>query len=485
MKKIFFVFVISVMILNAQSFSVHQFQKEYYTNLKSEESIVQNFQTKISGVKKLNKVVFGYLPDWEYSTGAGNYLRYDLITHLAVFSFQADASGNLKDPAGWPWNDVINSASANNVKLIASVTNFNGDEIHKIFTDVSVRNSFFNNIKTKFQIGGFSGVNIDFENVLDADKSTVIVNFFSELKKFFSNINTPCEISFASPVVNFSGWNFNGISQSCDYLFVMCYDFYGSWSTTTGPSAPLEGGYFNIKKSFANYYSSVSSQKLILGVPYYGNYWKTKTGDAYTIVDTTKSKKEFVKSLRYKEIFPSYQSKEILWDALSKTRWLRWQDATWNQIWYDDSSSIAIKYDYAIQNKLLGVGIWALGYDNGSQDFWKLIERKFTGTVDVESEMLKLPSSFELYQNYPNPFNPSTVINYKILKAGRVALRIFDLFGREIKTLVDKFQQPGVYHIEFNVENISNTNWNNSSGVYFYSLFTEQSVQTKKMLLIK
>lgn len=484
MKKIFLVILITIKIVSAQSFSVHQFQQEYYSKVPLEKMQEQNSLKKYSGKYNLNKVVFGYLPDWEYLSGTHNYLRYDLLTHIAIFSFQADASGNLNDPAGWPWKDVINSASTNNVKLIASITNFNGNEIHKILTDAAVRNNFFNNLKVKLQIGGLNGVNIDFENVLDADKSAAIVNFFAELKKYLVSLNSGYELSFASPVVNFGNWNFSGIAQNCDYFFVMGYDFYGSWSTSTGPSAPFDGTYYNIKKSFANYYSSIAPQKLILGVPYYGNYWKTKTGNAYTPVDTSKSKKEFVQSLRYKEIFPAYKDKEILWDGNSKTKWLRWQDATWNQIWYDDSSSIAVKYDFAIQSKLLGVGIWALGYDNGSQDFWQLIERKFTGTVNVENEKFNFPVSFQLYQNYPNPFNPSTVISYKIQNAGPVILRVYDLFGREVETLVNEYKQPGNYEVTFNTSHASSS-LSMTSGIYFYTLYTEQLVLTKKMLLIK
>jgi spore germination protein YaaH len=478
MRKVFFSFLYISGILFGQVYSNLQFESElhsdnYLLNTTSQQSI---------GVTKLNKIVFGYLPDWEYVNGTHNNIRYDLISHLAVFPFQADASGNLTDPANWPWNDVINAAKVNGVKLIATITNFNGDDIHSLFTDQIKRNNLFANIKSKLISGGFNGVNIDFENVKDTDKATAIANFLSQLKSF---LPANYEISFASPAINFGGWNFSGIAQNCDFLFVMFYDFYGSWSSTTGPSSPFN--YIinsNTGNSFSLDYKDLiasSPQKLILGVPYFGNYWKTKTENAYTPVDTTKAKKEFVSTLRYKEIFPTYQSKNIMWDDLSKTRWLKWQDvSSWNQIWYDDDSSLALKYDYAIQKKLGGIGIWALGYDDGRQELWKLIERKFTDMVDVKNEGQIIPSTFQLFQNYPNPFNPETVISYQLSAVSYVSLKVYDMFGREVATLVDEIKQPGVYHSSFSV--LRNPI---PSGIYFYTLKAGSYSYSMKMLLIK
>jgi aminopeptidase N len=88
------------------------------------------------------------------------------------------------------------------------------------------------------------------------------------------------------------------------------------------------------------------------------------------------------------------------------------------------------------------------------------------------------PSEFLLSQNYPNPFNPSTVISYQLPVSGDVTLKIFDIIGNEIATLVDEHNQAGKYEIEFDASNIP-------SGVYLYQLKTQNFVKTKKMLLIK
>ncbi len=88
------------------------------------------------------------------------------------------------------------------------------------------------------------------------------------------------------------------------------------------------------------------------------------------------------------------------------------------------------------------------------------------------------PTRFTLSQNYPNPFNPSTQINYSLVNSGQVSLRIYDITGRLITTLVDGTQTSGIHAIQFDASNLS-------SGVYFYRLESESGVLTKKMTLIK
>lgn len=88
------------------------------------------------------------------------------------------------------------------------------------------------------------------------------------------------------------------------------------------------------------------------------------------------------------------------------------------------------------------------------------------------------PSSYLLSQNFPNPFNPDTKINYSLPKKGFVTLKIYDILGREIRSLVNETKQPGNYSVDFNGSNLS-------SGVYFYRLESRGFTSTKSMVLIK
>ena len=109
--------------------------------------------------------------------------------------------------------------------------------------------------------------------------------------------------------------------------------------------------------------------------------------------------------------------------------------------------------------------------------------------VSVENDN-DMPDKFVLEQNYPNPFNPSTKIRYTISVVGsgharsatNVKLKIYDILGREVATLVNEYQVPGNYEVEFNTESI---NGQITSGIYFYTLRAGDFVQSRKMILLK
>ena len=89
-----------------------------------------------------------------------------------------------------------------------------------------------------------------------------------------------------------------------------------------------------------------------------------------------------------------------------------------------------------------------------------------------------LPDAFYLSQNYPNPFNPSTKIDYVVSSGEKVSLKVYDLLGREVATLVDEYKQAGNYTVTFNAENLT-------SGVYIYRLVSGENNAMNRMLLIK
>ncbi len=100
-----------------------------------------------------------------------------------------------------------------------------------------------------------------------------------------------------------------------------------------------------------------------------------------------------------------------------------------------------------------------------------------TGILAVD-ELGGIPTKFELFQNFPNPFNPTTVIQYDIPKSSQVMIRVYDVLGREVVTLVDERQAPGEYSVEFNASGFA-------SGVYFFSMNAGTYTKIQKMMLIK
>ena len=99
----------------------------------------------------------------------------------------------------------------------------------------------------------------------------------------------------------------------------------------------------------------------------------------------------------------------------------------------------------------------------------------YSNVINIE---INLPIEVRLNQNYPNPFNPSTNISYSISKSSRVVLRVYDVLGNLVTTLVNENQEIGSYTIDFNAGELS-------SGIYYYKLQADNFVAVKKMLLLK
>lgn len=104
----------------------------------------------------------------------------------------------------------------------------------------------------------------------------------------------------------------------------------------------------------------------------------------------------------------------------------------------------------------------------------------FTGEITgVQAQPNSLPSKFDLSNNYPNPFNPSTTINFSLAKEGNVSLKVYNIMGELVKTIVDNaYKSAGSYNVSVRMDNFS-------SGIYFYTLTQGPNMITKKMILLK
>ncbi|MCE1164778.1 MAG: T9SS type A sorting domain-containing protein [Bacteroidetes bacterium] len=148
---------------------------------------------------------------------------------------------------------------------------------------------------------------------------------------------------------------------------------------------------------------------------------------------------------------------------------------TWTQQVFDVTSMIGGSNNVRVRFRLTS--------DAGVQNTgWYVDDIKITNyygpVTGVGNLNPELPAKFSLEQNYPNPFNPSTQINYALPKDGFAKITVFDILGREVRTLVSEFKKAGYYSVEFDGSSLS-------SGFYFYKLESNGFVETKKMMLVK
>lgn len=116
--------------------------------------------------------------------------------------------------------------------------------------------------------------------------------------------------------------------------------------------------------------------------------------------------------------------------------------------------------------------------DNTNINSGFLVDTLFRGTAVSISEPVILPSIFTLSQNFPNPFNPSTKIKYSVAQVGVVTLKVYDILGREIETLVNEEKNAGYYEVNFDANRLA-------SGIYIYKMQAGNFISSKKFILMK
>ena len=117
--------------------------------------------------------------------------------------------------------------------------------------------------------------------------------------------------------------------------------------------------------------------------------------------------------------------------------------------------------------------VWFRSYQPHSEALFE-----FFGVVVGVDEHIPAPGTYTLAQNYPNPFNPSTKIAFSVPSQGNVTLKVYNMLGQEVATLLNEVRNAGVHEVAFKGINLS-------SGVYFYTLTAGEFVGTKKMMLLK
>ncbi len=159
--------------------------------------------------------------------------------------------------------------------------------------------------------------------------------------------------------------------------------------------------------------------------------------------------------------------------------WVGWKLVEWNF----DTDTLGTWVGNGKLEGMLRFNSFQLKYPSGSQItsgtiyFAQLQLAKGTVTA-VEPAPVSVPLTFELLQNYPNPFNPTTNIGFRIANSELVTLKVYDVLGREISTLVNEVRPAGVYTIRWDASALP-------SGVYFYRLRAGDFIQTKKLVLTK
>lgn len=320
----------------------------------------------------LSHEIIGYLPYWEYE----NYstLNYDLLTQINYFSAELTETGDISNTHGWPDLAMISFAQDMGVKVKLTATLFGSAQLTTLLSNNDYRQNSIDNLLSLVLTAGADGIDIDFELVPESQREN-LVTFMSDLATEFRSNLPGAIITMASPAVDWWGsWDYEALANICDGLFVMGYDYHWNGSTTAGPVSPLGGFFFDVEYTIYDYLeiTNGNSQKIILGVPYYGYDWPVLDESIYSQTLGNGIAKVYSTAKGMVETYGT------VWDQNSNTHWISYNNSEFRQCWYDDSLSLSLKYQFAIDNNLAGVGMWALGYDIGNTELWDALEAHFS-----------------------------------------------------------------------------------------------------------
>ncbi|MDD4677565.1 MAG: glycosyl hydrolase family 18 protein, partial [Candidatus Cloacimonetes bacterium] len=316
--------------------------------------------------------------------------QYSNLTTIAYFSYAVNSTnGNADSMGSWSNTPLVDWAYTNNVKVVLTATLFGDAATHRLLTNSTA----CSNLITKLLIAMTNrtgrpgmGVNIDFEGVGSwTGATTAMTSFMSNLTTRFKAANTNYEVSIALPSVDWYA-NFavsNYAAFDLDYAIIMGYDYYYSGSSTPGPNAPLyssaqwigASSWCSVNYSM-NYYlgKGISSTNLMLGVPYYGRRWAA--------VSTNLGAASLGSSYSAALTYGACESEAAKWgkkwdDNASVPYYVYTSNSTAYQCFYDDTTSLGLKYDLSNTKDMGGIGIWNLTQGTGQNALWELIDDKF------------------------------------------------------------------------------------------------------------
>ena len=329
--------------------------------------------------KGLTGEVYGFLPYWEIDSSVDAYLRYDLLTTIALFAVYYDAAGNLNTTTllgsgrAALISTVVQHAHAQGVRvdltLRPSTDTANANQT--FFANAPAQAAAIANMAAQVASLGLDGANIDVESLYGTDFPAYGA-FGAALRAALVKTHAGARVTVSTNAnVSGSGMAAQAISQGVDRAFLMGYNYRGAGTSPVGSISPLVSsvGGLSLSWSIGQYDKlHVPRNRIILGLPYYGMTWPTTSGTLHAT--RSGSGVAFFPT----DSLPPPAGTVIHYDAVESSAWYAVQDPTtkaWSETYFDDETSLRAKYGLAVSDGLAGVGMWALGYDAGQPGYWE------------------------------------------------------------------------------------------------------------------
>lgn len=370
----------------------------------------------IAGPNGLDKEVFGYATSGSLADPTVGYpsWNFDLLSTVAFFAIHVQYNGVLIADSNWSvWDSstltgLVTTAHAHGTKVVVTLVGPGGgapiDQCDALYNDDTTILQIMNQVNLK----GVDGVNIDYEGefyqctnnnpALNTSNQALMVKFAKDMRAALNAYKPGMYLSIAtysgSASANDGFFNIPQLNQYVDSFFVMAYDMdeanqgiapIACSGFCMAPVSPLTNYYWNDTTSMNQYIAAVGAGKVILGQPYYGRVACVASPTAHAIATGgarfAATYLDAAAVISSPDVQPgTYGIHRDANDPTGQDRWDTWYDTRlgcWREMYWSDTTTLAVRYNFVNQNNLRGVGFWTLNYGGGAPELWTTLQTYF------------------------------------------------------------------------------------------------------------
>jgi spore germination protein YaaH len=352
---------------------------------------------------RLSGEVYGFIPYWLERPGTAAGLRTDLLTTVSLFDLWLTPNGSLNHGAGGyaaiessSGTAIIRTVHAAGVRADVTLASFGFARNRAFLRNRTAERRAIAQTAALVKSRGLDGVTVDFESVYRKDLPA-LGQFVASLRRAIRARNPIGRVTVAV------GASQAGVAMAAavlkdhaDRVLIMGYDYRSGSSTTTGSTDPLlrRGGGMSLTWTLNLYRAArLPMNKLILALPYYGMSWPTRSARVGTGPAVSAYRAAPAYAIAVSKVHVSRHALRG-YDPVEASAWvMTWNPVAhvWRQTYYDSPRSLIAKFSLAKTRGLAGIGLWALGYDNGSAANWKAIATVYKPVAKHHKVVHKAP----------------------------------------------------------------------------------------------
>ena len=303
-------------------------------------------------------------------------LDLSVVSTVAFFSLTPDARGDLSERgAAWrAWvspemSALIAKAHAAGTRVVLSLGRFSWSPAEEAVSDAilasaSRRAHLARQVAAEVARRGVDGVNVDFEPI-PPGRAAAFTDFVRRLRWALDALGPGYQLTVAI-TGHYDTYDVASLVApgAADALYLMGYEYAGSWSTVAFSTDPYGGPHYDVAETVSSLLRLVRPDQLIVGVPYYGHLWPTASAalNARTLGGG--------EDVPYAQAVALGAAHGVRHDAVEHTAWSAWQEVPcpgcapqWVQLYLDDATTLTWKWRYLVHRRLLGTGIWRIAYE--------------------------------------------------------------------------------------------------------------------------